>query len=143
VPGKEEYLDSEKYQLKPRNWAAPGNIVAEISRLNFLRRELPALQTHLNTRFYNAFNDRVIYYGKAIAGVAEKILILVSLDPFAPQAVKFELPLWEFGLGDEGEVEVEDLMRGTRFRWRGKVQNWYLAPADQPFALLRVRPVDA
>src|SRR5262249_31895890 len=65
LPGKEEYLDSEKYEIKPRDWNAPGNIVAEISRLNHIRRENPALQTHHGLRFYNFGNDQMLYFGKA------------------------------------------------------------------------------
>ncbi len=65
LPGREEYLDSEKYQIKQRDWQAPGNIIAEISRLNHIRRSNPALQTHQSLRFYNAFNDQVLWYGKA------------------------------------------------------------------------------
>src|SRR6185437_14398851 len=53
LPGREEYLDSEKYAVKPRDWNAPGNIIAEIAQLNAIRRAEPALQTHLGLTFYN------------------------------------------------------------------------------------------
>ena len=61
LPGREEYLDSEKYEIRPRDYNAPGNIVADITLLNRLRRAHPALQTHLNTRFFAAYNDNIIY----------------------------------------------------------------------------------
>ncbi len=67
IPGKEEYLDSEKYELRPRDWNAPGNITAEITRLNRIRRENPALHTHLGITFYNCTNSNIIYFGKSTA----------------------------------------------------------------------------
>ncbi|HZR37552.1 MAG TPA: alpha-1,4-glucan--maltose-1-phosphate maltosyltransferase [Nevskia sp.] len=138
LAGREEYLDSEKYQLRQRDWQAPGNIVAEISRLNHIRRENPALHSHLGLRFYNAFNDQVLYYGKATPDLANFILVAVSLDPHRPQQTTFEVPLWEFGLPDSGAVEAEELMQGTRLRWQGKLQHWYFDPQRQPFAIWRI-----
>ncbi len=143
LPGKEEYLDSEKYELKPRDWNAPGNLVAEISRLNFLRRENPALQTHLGLRFYNFFNDQVLYYGKATEDLSNFILVAVSLDPHHPQEGPFEAPLWEFGLPDHAALEVEELMRGSRFTWQGKLQHWRFVPDELPFAIWRIKPAGA
>src|SRR5262249_27458616 len=64
LPGREEYLDSEKYQIRVRDQNAPGNIVAEIAKLNRIRKINPALHTHLGVKFYNAFNDQVLLYGK-------------------------------------------------------------------------------
>lgn len=146
LAGKEEYLDSEKYQIKPRDWNAPGNIIREITRLNHIRRENPALQTHLGVKFYNAWNDRVVYYGKSTAerdpAKRNFVLIAVSLDPQRAQEAYFEAPLWEFGLPDHGALQVEELMGGGRFTWYGKLQHWRFLP-ELPFAIWRVRPVDA
>ncbi|MDB5683330.1 MAG: alpha amylase catalytic region [Sphingomonas bacterium] len=140
VPGKEEYLDSEKYEIRPRDWQRPGNIIADITLLNRLRKGHPALQTHLGVKFYDAFNDQVIYYGKATPEQEDMILVAVSLDPHNAQEADFEIPLWEWGLGDDGALDVEDLVRGDRFRWHGKRQRLRLTP-DQPYALWRVQPV--
>jgi starch synthase (maltosyl-transferring) len=137
LPGKEEYLDSEKYQLRPRDWNAAGNIIAEITRLNRIRRENPALHTHLGVRFYNAFNDQVLYYGKRAGD--NFVLVAVSLDPHHAQEAHFEAPLWELGLPDHGVLEVEELMRGQRFSWHGKLQHWRFE-RDLPFAIWRIRP---
>ncbi len=138
--GKEEYLDSEKYELRPRDWQVPGNIIAEITRLNRIRRENPALQTHLGVKFYNAFNDQVLYFGKATADRSNFILCAISLDPHRVQETQFEVPLWEFGLQDHGVLDVEELMRGSRFSWFGKMQHWRFIPQELPFAIWRVRP---
>ena len=120
---------------------APGNIVAEITALNRIRSANPALQTHLGVKFYNAFNDQVMVYGKALAGRHDMILVAVSLDPHHPQEATFEAPLWEWSLPDNASLAVEDLMRGTRSVWTGKLQRVRLDPAQLPFAIWRVAPV--
>ena len=142
VPDKEEYWESEKYEVKPRDWQAAGNIVADIALLNRLRRAWPALQTHLNITFYNAWNDHILYYGKRFPDGSEMILVAVNLDPHNGQECDFEIPLWEWGLGDDDALEVEDLVGGRRFRWQGKVQHLRLDP-DHPYAIWRVAPVGA
>ena len=138
LPGREEYLDSEKYEIRVRDQNAPGNIVAEITRLNQLRKAHPALQTHLDVTFYNAFNDQILLYGKRLAGGEDMILVAVSLDPHNVQEATFELPLWEWKLPDHGSLYVEDLMRGNGSVWTGKLQHVRLDPADLPFAIWRV-----
>jgi starch synthase (maltosyl-transferring) len=140
LPGREEYLDSEKYQLRQRDWQASGNIIAEISQLNRIRRANPALQSHRSLRFYNAFNDQVIWYGRFTPSFDNFILVAASLDPHQVQDVRFEVPLWEFGLPDHGVLAVEELMRGTSFKWYGKLQQWRFVPGDLPFAIFRVQP---
>jgi Alpha-1,4-glucan:maltose-1-phosphate maltosyltransferase, domain N/S len=92
LPGREEYLNSEKYEIKHRNWNAPGNIIGEISQLNRLRRAESALQSHLGLSFYNAFNEHILYYGKAASGQHDRILVAVSLDPHNAQEADFEIP---------------------------------------------------
>ncbi len=136
LPGREEYLDSEKYELRMRDWNAPGNIQAEIAALNRIRQANPALHSHLGVRFYNAFNDQILLYGKR-AGRA-MILTAVSVDPHYAQEAAIEVPVWEWGLPDSGSVMVDDLMRETRFVWHGKNQWVRLDPADLPFAIWRV-----
>ncbi|WP_289295788.1 alpha-1,4-glucan--maltose-1-phosphate maltosyltransferase [uncultured Reyranella sp.] len=140
LPGKEEYLDSEKYEIRPRDFAAPGNIVAEITMLNRLRRSNPALQSHLGVTFYNAGNERILVYGKRVPGARDMVLVAVSLDPHHPQETGFEIPLWEWKLPDDGTLDVEDLVRGERFAWHGKNQHLRLDPAALPFAIWRLSP---
>jgi len=143
LPGREEYLDSEKYEIRPRDFTAPGNIVAEISMLNRLRRSHPALQSHLGVTFYNAGNDQILVYGKRVAGAADMVLVAVSLDPHHPQEAGFEIPLWEWKLPDDGAIEVEDLLAGHRFTWHGKNQHLRLDPSVLPFAIWRLAPRSA
>ena len=140
LPGREEYLDSEKYEIRVRDYDAPGNITAEIAKLNRIRRANPALQSHLGLRFYNAFNDQIIYYGKSLPARDAMILVAISLDPHRAQEATIEVPLWEWGLPDSGSVLVDDLARDTRFAWSGKLQRIRLDPVDLPFAIWRIAP---
>ncbi|MBV9905895.1 MAG: DUF3416 domain-containing protein, partial [Alphaproteobacteria bacterium] len=140
LPGKEEYIDSEKYELRPRPDRAPGDIVDEITQLNGLRRAEPALQSHLGLAFHNAFNDQVLYFSKAAPGRPDRLLVAISLDPHNAQEADFEVPLWLFGLNDWDAVEVEDLLSGRRFRWTGKMQRLRLTP-EAPYDIWRIQPV--
>ena len=139
LPEREEYRDSEKYEIKPRDFTMPGNIVAEITQLNAIRKAEPALQSHTELTFYSAFNDNILYYGKHAPGEATRILVAVNLDPHNVQECDFEAPLWEWGLGDDEALEAEDLLHGGRAVWRGKLQHMRLAP-DAPYAIWRVNP---
>ena len=140
IPGREEYLDSEKYEIKAWDYDRPGNIRDYITRLNRIRRENPALQEFTNLRFYNAWNDNVLVYGKMTPAKDNIILIAVNLDPHHPQAANFEVPLWELNLPDWADVEVEDLFTGSRFVWHGKVQHVWLDPNVNSCAIWRVTP---
>lgn len=141
ILGKEEYLDSEKYEIRVRDYTAPGNIIAQIRQLNAIRRAHPALQTHLGVSFYNAFDDQVLYFGKRLADEPGMVLVAVTLDPHGARNCAIEVPLWAFGLPDHAAVEVEDLVRERRFLWQGKVQTIRLDPADLPYAIWRIQPV--
>ncbi|GIZ53274.1 alpha-1,4-glucan--maltose-1-phosphate maltosyltransferase [Noviherbaspirillum aridicola] len=146
VPGKEEYLDSEKYEIRAWDWQRPGNIIAEISRLNRIRKENPALQTHLGIRFLNASDGNILFFMKS-TGPADScqrfgdnvVLVAINLDPFTAHETDLEVPLWEFGLPDDGELEVEDLIGGAHLHWHGKHQHLRLDPFACPYAIWRVR----
>jgi starch synthase (maltosyl-transferring) len=138
LPDKEEYLNSEKYELKAWDWDRPGNIREDISLINRLRREHPALQQFTNLRFYNAWNDQIIYYGKWTDDKSDFILVAVNLESRSPQGAHFEVPLWEFGFPDEAAVDVEDLVSGGRFTWTGKVQHMLLDPHQRPYQVWRL-----
>ena len=140
LPGREEYLDSEKYEVRVRDFDAPGNIVAEITRLNRIRRAHPALHSHLGVRFYGSSNEQVLAYGKALPSHEDMVFAVVSLDPHNVQETSVEIPLWEWKLPDSGALAAEDLMTGRRFSLHGKRQWLRLDPAQQPFVLWRLFP---
>jgi starch synthase (maltosyl-transferring) len=138
LPGREEYLDSEKYEIKVRDFTAPGNIIAEISKLNHIRRAYPALQRHLGLKFYPAHHDQVICYGKMNAERNDMVLVAVLLDPFHSCDATIEVPLWEWKLSDSASVNVRDLMNDTTFTWHGKLQRIRLDPQSLPFAVWHI-----
>ena len=141
MPGKEEYKDSEKYEIKPRDWQAPGNIIAEITRLNRIRRGHPALQTHLGIRFHTATDDNILLYSKPSPDGGDLILTAVNLDPHNAHEADMELPLWTLGVADDGAVTVDDLISDQRSVWRGKWRRIRLTP-DRPYAIWRLAPED-
>ena len=107
IPGKEEYLDSEKYQLRAWDWDRPGNIREDVALVNRLRRGNPALHDFTNLEFYNAWNDHILVYGRRTPDLSSFVLIAVNLDPHNVQAAHFEVPLWEFGRSDDASIGVD------------------------------------
>ena len=138
MPGKEEYLNSEKYEIRAWDWDRPGHIKSDIRFLNELRRDHAALRRFTNLTFYNAWNDRILYYGKRTSDLSSVLLFAVTLDPHEPQGAHFEIPLWEFGLPDHATIEAEDLVTGQPFAWQGKVQHMWLDPHDRPYMVWRL-----
>lgn len=138
LPGKEEYLDSEKYEIRPRNFAASGNIIAEITRLNHIRKENPALQTHLNIRFHESNNDQVIFYSKVAHDLSNIVLVAVSLDPHNGQHAMLQISPNEWGF--HSGFTATELMRGIEVPWEGGNQHWYFDPQELPFAVWRIQP---
>jgi len=128
VPGKEEYLDSEKYQIRAWDWDRPGNIVAEITQLNALRRANPALHTHLGVTFLPASGERVLFFEKATPDRANVVLVAISLDASAPQYAELAMP----------GTDAVDLLTGQPVRWADRIQRVTLPP-DRPYAIWRLR----
>ncbi|KAF1006461.1 MAG: Alpha-1,4-glucan:maltose-1-phosphate maltosyltransferase 2 [Luteibacter sp.] len=136
MPGKEEYLDSEKYEIRIRDFDAPGNIVAEITQLNRIRRAHPALQTHHGVRFLPANNDQVLFFEKRRGD--DLVLVAISMDPHNAQAADLTLPLGEWGLPDDASLDVHDLLHPQPIAWRGPAQHVWLG-LGQPYAIWHVR----
>lgn len=137
LPGREEYVDSEKYQFKQRDWNAPGNIKTLLARLNRIRNDNPALQHLANLRFLTAENDNILFYAKATGG--NVLLIAVNLDPHNAQTAWVDVPLGDFGLPWDAEYKVEDLLAGESFTWRGRRNYIALDPWTRPAHILRLR----
>jgi starch synthase (maltosyl-transferring) len=140
IPGREEYLDSEKYEIKAWDWDRPGNIREDVTLLNRIRRENPALWRFTNLQFQAAWNDNVLVYSKISETLDNAVLVAVNLDPHQAQGCQFEVPLWRFGLDEHASIGVEDLLGGHRFTWTGKVQHVWLDPQHNPYAIWRLVP---
>jgi starch synthase (maltosyl-transferring) len=139
IPGKEEYLDSEKYEIRVWDFDRPGNIKADIAFVNQLRRDNPAMRCFANLRFYNAWNDAILYYGRFTDDLSNFLLFAINLDPHHAQGADFEVPLWEFGLPDTATIEADDLVTGQPFAWTGKIQHMLLDPQRRPYLAWRLK----
>ncbi|GAB0118439.1 maltotransferase domain-containing protein [Acidisoma sp. 7E03] len=139
LPGREEYKDSEKYQLRAWDWDRPGNIVAEITLLNRIRRQNPALQSHLGIRFLPSDNEQVIIYERFTPDRSNCVIVAVNLDPYHYQESNTELPFYAWGVPDHGTLAAADLVPGRRIQWQSKWQRFTLDPSF-PFAIWRVEP---
>jgi len=139
LPGREEYLDSEKYQFKKRDWNAPGNIKDWIARLNKIRRENRALQSYTNLRFYWAENDAILFYVKMTPARDNIILVVVNLDPHRKQHSFVDVPIDQFGQMERDVYQVQDLLSGLTYTWRGRRNYVELDPQIQPAHIFRVR----
>ena len=137
-PGKEEYLNSEKYELKAWDYHAPGNIREHIIKLNRIRRENPALWDFRNIVFTGASNDQIVAYAKTTPEGDNCVLVLVNLDPKNRQECTYEVPLWLLGEDDGGAVAVEDLLDGYTFELRGKSHRIALDPVERSCVIWRL-----
>jgi starch synthase (maltosyl-transferring) len=135
---REEYLDSEKYQWKERDWNAPGNIKEVITRLNRIRRENRALQQLTNLRFEKADNDLVLFYSKMTEARDNIILVVVSLDPFHAQDAFIDVPVKRFGWVEGQTFQVHDLLGGDRYLWSAE-RNFVRLTPERPAHVFRVR----
>ncbi len=140
APGSEEYLDSEKYQIRTRDWHAPGNINEDIATLNRLRREHRALQLYTNLSFHASENEQVLFYRKADPDGAGGLLVAVNVDPSRSQEAMVHVPLAAFGIPDHTPFEVEDLLSGERYRWLGTRNYVRLDPAERVGQVFRIVP---
>ena len=138
APGKEEYLNSEKYEIKAWDWDRPGNIRPLITRLNQLRREHPALQEYDNLRFYFADDDNILFYGKMLPDRGDAIFVAVNLDPHGVHDATLSFPLDQLGIGWHDHWEGDELLDGYTWYWHGPNQRVTLSP-DVPVRMWRVR----
>jgi starch synthase (maltosyl-transferring) len=138
IPGKEEYLDSEKYQLRVWDFDRDGHIKDDIRFVNRLRAEHPELKDFGSLRFRNAWNDNVLCYTKGDPKSGSCLFFHVNLDPHTVQEFEFEVPLWEFGIPDDGAIEVQDLVNGNSFAWYGKYHRLTLDPHARPYAVWKL-----
>lgn len=129
--GSEEYLNSEKYEIRFRDWEAPGNLNADIQRLNQIRRDNRALQLYTNLTFHDSENPAILFYRKSCPDRSNDLLIAVNVDPFHVQETMVHVPLDALGIEANQDFLVEDLLTGDRYTWRG-VRNYVrLDPAEK------------
>jgi starch synthase (maltosyl-transferring) len=139
APGKEEYLDSEKYEIKVWNVNSPDSLAPLIARVNRIRRENPALQTNDGLRFHPTSNEQLIAYSKSTEDLSNVMLMVVNLDPHHTQSGWVELPLQDLGIDPHQPYEVHDLLTDARYFWSGAHNYVELNPHALPAHLFSLR----
>jgi starch synthase (maltosyl-transferring) len=138
--GSEEYLDSEKYQIRPRNFQDAASLSELIARINAIRHEHPALQQDWGLAFHATDNVELLAYSKRSAAGDDLVLVVVNLDPANMQHGFVQLPLADWGLTPHRTIEVLDLLSGERYFWRGEWNYVRLDPLDRVAHVLHVVP---
>ena len=138
--GSEEYLDSEKYQIKPRDWHQADSLRELIARVNEIRHSHPALQQNATLAFYNTDNPQFLWFSKSVPERSERperperserVFVVVNTDPHWTQHGWVQLPIWEMGISPGARDRVEDLLDGARYTWRGEWNYVRLDPAER------------
>jgi starch synthase (maltosyl-transferring) len=137
-PGSEEYLNSEKYEIKSWDLESPASLKPLITRVNRIRQENKALQTNEQLRFHSTDNPSLMCYSKGTAGGGNLILVIVNLDPFYEQTGWTDLDLNAIGLSAGDTFEVYDLLADRAYRWQGRRNYVALRPAETPAHVFRV-----
>ena len=137
-PGSEEYLNSEKYEIRPRDWNQAGNLAELIARVNEIRHQHPALQFNHTLRFHESGNGALLWFSKSAPG--GWVFVVANTDPFWMQHGWVRMPIEELGIGPRQSYIVEDLLDGARYRWRGAWNYVKLEPAHRVAHILVVRP---
>jgi starch synthase (maltosyl-transferring) len=135
APGSEEYLNSEKYELKARDWNAPGNLVDYITRVNDARRAHRALQLYSNLKFYPASDPNILWYGKMTPERDDAVFVAVNLDPFATHSSWVEIPFWELGMAEDARYRMHELITDRWEDWHGRGGHVTLDPRQEPAAI--------
>jgi starch synthase (maltosyl-transferring) len=137
--GSEEYLNSEKYELKQRDLDSVWSLKGFISRVNQIRKENQALQSDRNLRFHGTDNPSLICYSKTTDNLSNVIVVIVNLDSFHTQTGWIDLDLSSLGLEAGHAFQVHDLLGEGRYLWQGSRNYVELAPESLPAHILYVR----
>jgi starch synthase (maltosyl-transferring) len=138
APGSEEYLNSEKYQLRWREWKSPESIAPYITRINEIRHKNSALAEFRNLRFHDVDKDNMIAFSKVSRG-EDPILAIVSLNPWHWEEASVTIDLDALGIRDHARpFEVHDLLRDETYLWHGP-HNYVRLDPSQPVHIFQVR----
>lgn len=138
-PGSEEYLDSEKYQVRRWDEDRPDSLSDFMTRVNRIRRENPALQTNHKLEFFDIDNDELIAYAKQSEDGANLVLVVVNLDAYHTQSGWLTLPLERLGIDPRHPFQMHDQLTGARYLWNGPHNYVELEPQRAPAHIFRLR----
>ncbi len=137
--GSEEYLDSEKYEIRQWDITNPASLQEFIARVNRIRRENLALQSNHNLRFHDVDNEQLICYSKTTGDQTNVIVVVVNLDPHHTHGGWLTLSLEELGLDPQQPYQVHDLLSDARYLWHGTRNYVELNPQSVPAHIFRLR----
>lgn len=137
-PGKEEYIDSEKYEIKNWDWERDNKIKQLITRINQIRKENIALQSTWGITFHDSDNPQLLCYSKVDQDKENKLLMIVNLDPLYTQSGWVKVPMEQFGLTDGEPYVLYDLISDQRYSWKGEWNFVELRPHEMPAHLFRL-----
>ena len=137
--GSEEYLDSEKYQLRTWDLNSPDSLRELITLVNKVRRENPALQSDRGLRFHPTENDYLVAYTKSTPDLADVVLTVVNVDPHHTQAGMVTLPIEELGIRRDRGYQAHELLSGARYLWSGPRNYVEINPHAIPAQIFRFR----
>ncbi len=138
-PGSEEYLDSEKYQLRSWQRDNPNSLRELITLVNAVRRQNPALQSDDGLVFHSTENDQIIAYTKSTDDLADVVLTVVNVDPHHTQTGMVTLPLEALGIDRDRSYQAHELLSGARYIWNGPRNYIELNPHSTPAQIFRFR----
>jgi len=138
LPGREEYLNSEKYEIRDWNWDQQGNLKDLVSRVNAIRRGNKALQSTQNLKFLDTDNENILFFLKESAEGDNLLLIGVSFDPFMPQSCHVNLPIEMLGIEGNQSYLLHDLLGDEKFVWQGETNMMGFDPNVLPARIFRV-----
>jgi len=141
--GSEEYFNSEKYEIRQRNWNLFGNVKQDISKLNRIRRENPAFHSLEALTFLQTEYDQILAYLKSSPKTegspqGNDVVIVLNLDPHRMHECMIHVPLEKLGMGEDELFEVEDLLTGIRHTWRGRRNYVRLDPNERVGHVMRI-----
>jgi starch synthase (maltosyl-transferring) len=139
VPGKEEYLNSEKYEIKKWDLNMEGSLRDFIARVNKIRKENPALQTTYNIKYYDVDNENLLCYGKVNDDLSNIIFIVVNLDSFHKHSGWVKINLQDFGIDPTQPYLVHDLLGEGKYIWQGERNYVEIDPNISPAYVFRIR----
>jgi starch synthase (maltosyl-transferring) len=138
-PGSEEYLNSEKYEIKHWDLERPDSLKELIALVNRIRRENSALHRDGSLRFHPVDNDAIICFSKQTPNLANVIVVVVNLDPHHSQSGWVELSTKELGLDPQQPFQMHELVTNARYLWQGSKNYVQLNPQSVPAQIFRVR----
>ena len=138
ISGKEEYINSEKYEIKDWDYNKPGNITDIVKQINRIRKENEALHTTYNIEFYHTDNKYLLCYGKVTDDLSNILLVVVNLDYYHKQRGSVQIPIESYGIPERQSYLVHELLHDNKFMWMGGENIVELDPEESPAFIFKI-----